>query len=76
MNGINYKITARKLHDTGGEKSYSTSNDVSMQGYGYGVSQYPQLYRQKLDNDQVLPRPYLWSFEGVHGDKVVNKNEC
>ena len=38
---MNYKKTLRTLHDTGWKNSYHTSADVSMLGYGCGVSQYP-----------------------------------
>ena len=41
---INYKKTVKKLHDTGWENSYFTSADVSMLGYGCGVSQYLQFF--------------------------------
>ena len=44
VNGINYKRTVRKLHDSVWKNSYFTSADVSMLGYGFGVSQYPQFY--------------------------------
>ena len=45
-----------------------TSADVYMLGYGCGVYQYPQFYDQYLDKYQVLPRPYLGSFEGDNGE--------
>ena len=44
--------------------------------YGCGVYQYPQCYDQELDMDQVLPRPYIGSFEGLHGDNFKKKNGC
>ena len=43
-NDINYKRTVRDLHDAGLKNSYFTSVDVSILGYGCGVSQYPQFY--------------------------------
>ena len=64
MNGINYKTTVRKLHDTGRKNSFSTVVDVYMLGYGYVVSQYSKFYDQDLEKYQVLPRQYLGSFEG------------
>ena len=41
---MDYKKTVRKLHDNGWTKSYHTSADVSILGYGCGVSQYPQFF--------------------------------
>ena len=55
------------------EKQFFTSTDVSMIGYGCGVSQYPQFYNQYLDKYQVLPCPHLGSFEGYPGKKIVKK---
>ena len=40
---MNDKKTVKTLHDTGRNNSYFTSADVSMLGYGCGVSQYPQF---------------------------------
>ena len=42
-----------------------------MLGYGCDVSQCPQFYDKDLDMYQVLPRPYIGSFDGFHGDKLV-----
>ena len=68
---MNYKKKVRKLHDTGLKNSYHTSSDVSMLGYGCGVSQYPQFFVEDLDMYQMLPRPYLRSFYGVTRDKLI-----
>ena len=65
----NYNKTVRKFHDTGWEIFYHTSADVYMIGYGCGVSQYHQLFAEYLDMYQILPRPYLRTFDGVPGDK-------
>ena len=70
---MNYKRTVRKLHDTGWENSYLTSAGVSMFGYGCGVSMYPQFFVEDLDIYQMLPRPYLRSFYGDPGDKVLKQ---
>ena len=40
---MSYKNKVRELPDTGWKKSYHTSADASMIGYGCGVSQYPQF---------------------------------
>ena len=72
---MNHKKTVKQLDDTGWENSYFTSADVSLLGYGCGVSQYPQFSVKYLDMYQVLPRPYLRSFDGFPGDKII-KNEC
>ena len=61
----------RKLHDTGWKNIYHNSADVSMLGYGCGVSQYPQLFVEDLYMYQVLPSPYLRSFDGGTGDKLI-----
>ena len=50
-----------------GKTSYHTSADVSMLGYGCGVSQYPQFFVEDIDMYQMLPRPYLGSFDGGPG---------
>ena len=73
---MNYKKTVRKLHDTGWKKSYHTSDDVSMLGYVCGVSQYPQFFVEDLYIYHMLPRPYLRSFYGGPGDKLMKKIGC
>ena len=44
-----------------------------MLGYGCDVYQYPQFYVKYLDMYQVLPRPYLGSFDVCTGDKLIKK---
>ena len=66
----------RKFHDIGWKNSYHTSADVSMLGYGCGVSQYPQFFVEDLDIYQILPRPCLRSFDGGPGEKSIKKNGC
>ena len=61
----------KKLHDAGWENSYFTSAGVPMLSYGCGVSRYPQFYVKYLDMYQLLPRPYLGSFDGFPGDKLI-----
>ena len=63
----------RKSHDAGLKNIYFTSSDVSMLGYGCGVSQYPQFYDQELDRYQVLPHSYRGSFEGFPGENFVKE---
>ena len=70
---MNYKKTVRKLHDTGCKNSYHTSTDVSMLGYGCGVSQYTQFFVKDLYMYQVLPCPYKGSFDGFPGYKFIKK---
>ena len=62
-----------KIHDAGRENCYFTSVNVSMLGFGCGVSQYPQFYYQDLDKYQVLPLPYLGSLEGDNWRKLFKK---
>ena len=76
LSHIHYKKTVRKLHDTGWKNSYRTSFDVSMIGYGCGVSQYPKLFVEDLNMYQMLPPPYLRYFDGGTGDKLIKKIVC
>ena len=55
---------------------YLTSIDISMLGYGCGVYQYPQYYAKDLDMYQVLPLPYIGSFDGCPADKFIFLNWC
>ena len=73
MNYINYKKTVSKLHDDGMEKSYFTSADVSLLGYGCGVFQYPHIYDKGLDMYQLLQHTYIGSFDGFLGEKLILK---
>ena len=42
-----------------------------MLGFVCGVSQYPHFFVTDLDMYQVLPRPYLRSFDGFPGDNLI-----
>ena len=42
-----------------------------MLGYGCGVSQYPHFCVKDLDMYQVLPHPYLLSFDDFTGEKLI-----
>ena len=55
------------------ENSYHTSADVSMLGYGCGVSMYPQFFVEDLKTYQMLPCAYRRSFDGEHYDQVFKK---
>ena len=55
------------MHNTGWKNSCFISADVYMIGHVCGASQYPQFYDEKLEKYQMLPRPYLGSFEGNNG---------
>ena len=68
ITGKRWKITCCLL-----EKSYFTSADISMLGYGCGVCHYPQFFVKYLGMYQVLPRPYLGYFGGFTGDKLIKK---
>ena len=70
---MNYKKTVRKFDDTGWNFSYHNSANVSIFGYGCGVSQYPRFFLEDLDIYQMLPRPYLRSIDGGPGDKLIKK---
>ena len=47
-----------------------------MTGYGWGVYQYHQFYDKELDMYQVLPCPYMGSFEGFSGHKFVKEKRA
>ena len=71
LNDINYKITVRKLHDAGWKISFFTYADVYMIVHVSVVSYCYKCYDQGLDKYQLLPRPYLGSFEGFTGEKFI-----
>ena len=72
----NYKVTVRKFHDYGWKNSSHKSADIAMLGYGYGVSMYPQFFDKDSKTFQMLPRPYIRSFDGQCSDQVLKKNAC
>ena len=45
-----------------------------MLGYRCGMSQYPQFFVEDLDMYQMLPHPYLRSFDGGPGEKLIKIN--
>ena len=47
-----------------------------MLGYGCGVSIYPQFFVEDLNIYQMLPRPYLRSFDGGTADQLLKQNGC
>ena len=55
------------------KNSYHTYADVYMLGYGCGMSQYHKYYDKELDRYQVLPRPYMGSFESFPGYNFVKE---
>ena len=73
LSDMTYKETVRKLHNTGWKKSYHTSADVSMLGYGCGVSMYPHFFVEDLKIYQMLPHTYIISFDGEPADQVFKK---
>ena len=44
-----------------------------MIGYGCGISMYPQFFVEDLKIYQMLPRPYIRSFDGVPADQVLKQ---
>ena len=71
---MNYKGKVKNYMILVGKNSYHTSADDSMLGYGCGVSQYLQFFVEDLDIYQMLSRPYLRSFDGGPGDKLIKQN--
>ena len=55
------------------KNSYFTSVDIYMLGNECGMYQYQQFYDQHLEEYQLLPRPYLGSFEGGNRKKMTKK---
>ena len=54
---------------TVGKNSFFTTADVDIISHACGVYQYPQLYYQHLEKYQLLPPPYLESFDVGNGEK-------
>ena len=73
---MNNKKTVKKLHDTVWKNSDFISADVYILVYGCGASQYPQFFVEDSDIYQMLPHPYLRSFDGGPGDKLIIINGC
>ena len=44
--------------------NYFKDSDVTMLGHGGGVSQFTQFYYRIKNKYQILPRPYVESYEG------------
>ena len=55
------------------KNSYHASADVSMLGYGCGVSMYPQFFVEDLKTYHMLPLPYISSFDGGPTDQVLKQ---
>ena len=72
FNDMKYKRISMKLNCAGWKNSSFTSADVSMLGYGWGVSHYPQFYDPDLYKYQVLPRPY-WCLLRVILNKIIKE---
>ena len=47
--------------------------DVAILDYGYGVSMYPQFFDKDSKTFQMLPRPYIRSFDGQSSDEVLKQ---
>ena len=71
FNDKNYRRTVKNLHDAGWKHIHFTYADVDMLGHVCGVSVYTQLYNQHSEKFQVLPCPYLGSFQGGNGEKIT-----
>ena len=69
----NYKETVRKSYNTGWKNSYHTSADISLLGYGCGISMYPQFFVEDLKTYQMLPLPYMRYFDGEPADQVLKQ---
>ena len=54
-------------------KTFSEFANVSMLGNLCVVSQYPQFHYQHLEKCQLLPCPYLVSFEDSNGGKYIRE---
>ena len=56
-----------------GKNSSHKSADVAMLGYGCGVSMYPQCFDKDSKTFQMLPRPYIRSFDGKTSNQVLKQ---
>ena len=52
---------------------FFTYADVPMLAYGCGVYHYPHFHYWELYKYQVLPRPYLGSFDSLPADKFIKE---
>ena len=69
-----YKISILNIHKLDSKANYFNSADVSMLGYGFGVSKYPQFYYRTKNIYQMLPRPYMGSYSGENGHQFIQEN--
>ena len=66
-----YRSSVQNMHKNGWKAQYFKYSDVSMLGHGCGVSQYPQFYDTNKNIYQMLPRPYVVSYSGQKGHKIL-----
>ena len=64
-----YKESVWNMQKLGWKANYFKSAHVSMLVHGCGVSQHPQ----NLNNYQILPHLYMWSYSGEMGHLYFNK---
>ena len=65
------------MHHVGWKANYFKSNDVSMFGHCFGVSQFPQFYDRHENKYQILPRPHVGSYKGKKGNLIFErKTDC
>ena len=53
--------------------NYFKSSDVSMLGHGGGFSQFTQFYDRIKNKYQILPRPYMDSYEGEKINHILKE---
>ena len=65
------------MHKIGWKDNYFKSTDISVLGNGCVVSKFPQFYDIIKNKYQILPHPYVGSYEGEKGDKFLKeKMDC
>ena len=67
------KKSPQKIHQIGLKANYFKYSDVSMLGHGYGVSQFPHLYDRIKNKYQILPCPYVGSYDGKKGNLFLRE---
>ena len=68
------KTPIQNMHKIGWKSNNFKSDDISMLGHGFGVSQFTQFYEKIKNKYQLLPRPYVGSHLGEKGHKCFKKH--
>ena len=61
------------MHRIGQKENDLKYDDVSMLVHGCGVSQFPQFYEKIQKKYQLLPHPYVGSYEIEMGNQILKE---